>query len=119
MSREREGSTISNQTGYSQREPTIKLSNVPLHKGHPTLFTIHEIAPQRIYHHEDQLIEWCVGRRLPPLSHMLVPSQLFISRQPWHDRLVREEARREHQNRDWDQHIREHEGECLACHGDH
>jgi hypothetical protein len=90
--------------------------DVPLHKAHPTIFAEHEVTPQRIHDHEDQLVERRLRRLAPSLSEYNAFTNFFIRCQPWHKRLIREEASREDENRDWDQEVRDHEKERSGRH---
>jgi hypothetical protein len=79
------------------------VSGVPLHKAHATIFAEHEVAPQRIHNHEDQLIEWRRRWLAPSLTEHIAFTIICVCRQSWHKRLVRKEASREDENRDRDQ----------------
>jgi hypothetical protein len=82
---------------------------VPLHKSHATLLTKDEVAAQRIHDHEDHLVKRRFRRLLTSFLERVAGSYFFIYCQSWHERLVRKEASRKHQDRDRNQKIRERE----------
>jgi hypothetical protein len=89
---------------------------VPLHKAHPALLAKHKVAPQRIHNHKHQLVERRRGRRLPLLPQLRLETQLLVHREPGHEWLVRKKPRREDEDRNGDEEVREREHQRSRRH---
>ena len=86
-----------------------------MHKCHAALGTVYKVATQGIDDHEDQLVKWGPGLFLHRII-LRVLLYILILRKSWHKRFIWEKARREDQNRDWDQEVCECEENIALPH---